>query len=240
MLNSGINNNNAVTAPNAVRSREWPFVSREWPEDGMVRPGEPMSVPTPAEDHREFLNHEKQRPRRPISTLEKVQYESDVYDYDDQESREQLYRDMEDAQKEAAEGALAGERSTPDDYFYCKYDNAKPRTHISANKGVREPWAPEDSDRIREAYEDNVAERMTQAAANIIEHAYQEGLEVEEIIMAIEETGLAPSPSPYYLRAILRNWLVNGRITSRARHYSEGHKARRIAWWKPEVKRRHE
>ena len=107
----------------------------------------------------------------------------------------------------------------------------------SAHGAGREPWQPEDGERIFNAYIDNIADRITRSVANIIENAYNAGLSVDEIIMAIEETGLAPHPSPRYLQAILKNWIESGFTVSRARFYSEQN-ASRIAWWKPEgVKR---
>ena len=96
--------------------------------------------------------------------------------------------------------------------------------------GAGRVWLPEEGERIKEAYCDNISDRMTQAAASLIEKAYQAGLTVDEIIMAIEETGLAPSPSPYYLKAILSNWAENGVTVSRLRHYVAANKAN--PWWK--------
>lgn len=98
-------------------------------------------------------------------------------------------------------------------------------------------WLPEDGERILNAYLDNVADHMTAAAAAVIENAYKAGLEVDEIIMAIEETGLAERPTPFYLRAILKNWIAEGYCKSRLRNIQEKNNSR-VAWWNPDGKRR--
>ena len=98
-------------------------------------------------------------------------------------------------------------------------------------------WLPEDGERILNAYLDNVADHMTAAAAAVIENAYKAGLEVDEIIMAIEETGLAERPTPFYLRAVLKNWIAEGYCKSRLRNIQEKNNSR-VAWWNPDGKRR--
>ena len=85
--------------------------------------------------------------------------------------------------------------------------------------------SPEDGERIRDEYLDNIGP-MTSAAANMIENFFAEGIEVEEIIMAIHDTGLASRPSAYYLRAILQNWITQGVTRSRAHNYSTINR-----WW---------
>jgi hypothetical protein len=70
---------------------------------------------------------------------------------------------------------------------------------------------------IADAYRANVNPTLTQAAAGIIERALNAGMEPATVILAIEETGMASRPSPYYLSAVLRNWAEYGVVTSRAR-----------------------
>lgn len=86
-----------------------------------------------------------------------------------------------------------------------------------------------DQQLLLEAYNDNIGQ-MTGVAARMIEQAFENGLEVEEIVMAIEETGLASRPSAYYLRAVLQNWAETGVTVSRARHEVRTNKAQK--WWK--------
>ena len=85
-------------------------------------------------------------------------------------------------------------------------------------------------ERIKEAYLDNISDRMTGAVANMITAAFEKGLTADEIIMAIEETGFAPHPSPAYLRRILESWAEFGVTVSKIRHTSHINKA--IPWWK--------
>ena len=130
---------------------------------------------------------------------------------------------------EAERRAREAERTvaTSEDYYYNN------NSAHGAGHAPREPWQPEDGERICQAYLDNVADSMTRSVACIIENAYNAGLTVDEIIMAIEETGLAPHPSPRYLQAILKNWIECGYTVCRARFYSETNNSR-VAWWKPE------
>lgn len=88
----------------------------------------------------------------------------------------------------------------------------------------------EDGERIRQSYEDNVGIRMTLVVARMIEQAVKDGLTVEEVILAIEETGFAPSPSPHYLRAILRHWTETGLTISKAQHWNRPNGSR-VTWW---------
>ena len=74
-----------------------------------------------------------------------------------------------------------------------------------------------DQQLLKEAYCDNIG-TMTGAAAKLLENAFDGGLTVDELVMAIEETGLAPRPSAYYLKAILENWARNGVTVSKMRH----------------------
>lgn len=72
-------------------------------------------------------------------------------------------------------------------------------------------------EKIAEAYRENISQQITKAAAGIIERALSSGMEPATVILAIEETGMASRPSPYYLSAVLRNWAQNGVVVSRAR-----------------------
>lgn len=90
----------------------------------------------------------------------------------------------------------------------------------------------EDLERIKDAYVDNISDRLTGAIAAMIEKAMHAGLTADEIIMAIEETGFAPYPSPRYLQKILENWAMNGVTVSRILHEVSANKA--SPWWKCE------
>ena len=70
---------------------------------------------------------------------------------------------------------------------------------------------------IAKAYRANINTMISKAAAGIIERALSAGMEPATVILAIEETGMASRPSPYYLSAVLRNWAENGVVVSRAR-----------------------
>ena len=86
-----------------------------------------------------------------------------------------------------------------------------------------------DQQLLKEAYCDNIG-TMTGAAAKLLERAFDSGLSVDELVMAIEETGLAPRPSAYYLKAILENWARNGVTVSKMRHQIKVNRA--MKWWK--------
>ena len=86
-----------------------------------------------------------------------------------------------------------------------------------------------DQQLLKEAYCDNTG-TMTGAAAKLLESAFDSGLTVDELVMAIEETGLAPRPSAYYLKAILENWARNGVTVSKMRHQIKVNRA--MKWWK--------
>lgn len=86
-----------------------------------------------------------------------------------------------------------------------------------------------DQQLLKEAYCDNIG-TMTGAAAKLLENAFDGGLTVDELVMAIEETGLAPRPSAYYLKAILENWVANGVTISKLRHQVKANRG--MKWWK--------
>lgn len=89
---------------------------------------------------------------------------------------------------------------------------------------------PENCEAILTAYQENINETMPGAVAHMIEDAYKHGLEADEIVMAIEETGFAPKPSPWYLRKILENWVTNGVTVSKLRHEIKANKG--LPWWR--------
>ena len=90
--------------------------------------------------------------------------------------------------------------------------------------------SPEQCESIKNAYCENISERVPGAVAHMIEKAFANGLEAEEIVMAIEETGFAPNPSPWYLKKILENWVENGVTVSKIRH--EVSRNQGLPWWK--------
>ena len=63
--------------------------------------------------------------------------------------------------------------------------------------------APHDLEAIRQGYE-QVLGLLNVFKARDIEAALRSGLDAGAILDAIEETAMAPRPSHYYLRAILR------------------------------------
>lgn len=107
---------------------------------------------------------------------------------------------------------------------YNNYNNYNTRTR------TRELPGKEAMQLIAEAYRANISETITRAAATIIEEALTHGMETDTVIMAIEETGLASRPSPYYLRAVLRNWAENGVVMSRIT--GEIRTTEGTPWWK--------
>ena len=117
------------------------------------------------------------------------------------------------------------EQQQNQDYQRSDYYNNYYNTHASGRV-----LPAEAGERIRDAYIDNVSDRMTGAAAKIIEDAYTAGMTVEQIIMAIEDTGLAPRPSPAYLRAILQEWARCGVSVSRSNRDVRPCKAK--PWWR--------
>lgn len=147
-----------------------------------------------------------------------VSTEESLLERAEREREERLQR-----AKEAAEEALQGGSSSQYYYYNNNIDHDTGRAH--------KMWPPEDGERILEAYTDNVAETMTLAVARMIEGAFDAGLTVDEIILAIEETGLAPRPSPRYLKAILKNWMANGRCIAQVRFYTAPNDSR-LAWWR--------
>lgn len=112
-----------------------------------------------------------------------------------------------------------------EDYYYYNnnYYHTEPGVHTQELPGA------EIMEKIAEAYRANIGPTITQAGAMVIENALRSGMEPATVILGIEETGLASRPSPYYLRAVLRNWAERGVVTSRVRekwHITEGR-----PWW---------
>ena len=123
-------------------------------------------------------------------------------------------QDQENQQQEKTE-----QQYNREDYNY--YNNYPARARACA----REAEAPMENveqppreimEKIAEAYRANISPMITRAAAGIIERALSNGMEPQTVIMAIEETGMASRPSPYYLSAVLRNWAEYGVVTSKA------------------------
>lgn len=111
-----------------------------------------------------------------------------------------------------------------DDNDYNNYNN----NYINTAPGVL--FTCEEMERIKNAYLDNISDRIPAAVAVMIERAIDHGLTCDEIVMAIEETGFAPYPSPRYLQKVLENWAENGVTVSRIKHSVSANRA--SAWWK--------
>lgn len=80
-------------------------------------------------------------------------------------------------------------------------------TSIDTAPGVF--FSEEDLKAIREAYVMSVGE-LNVMVASMLERFLRAGLEPLAVIHAIEETGMAMMPSPYYLRAILTRYVREG------------------------------
>lgn len=85
--------------------------------------------------------------------------------------------------------------------------------------------------RIAEAYRENISPTITRVAAQLIEDALTHGMEPATVILAIEETGMAARPTPYYLRAILRHWAEFGVVVSKREGHVMG-TTKAWPWWK--------
>jgi hypothetical protein len=121
----------------------------------------------------------------------------------------------------------------PEGDYYYNYYPARARARVrerAASNGRFEAPKMEDlredgkqlppreiMEEIAKAYRANINTMISKAAAGIIEKALTAGMEPATVILAIEETGMASRPSPYYLSAVLRNWAQNGVVVSRAR-----------------------
>lgn len=122
----------------------------------------------------------------------------------------------------------AGERAAGTE----AYERDEYKTDYNNNNilhGAGRVLSAEDKEILRECYNDNIGE-MTGAAAGVIERAFLAGIDVCDIIMAIEDTGLAPRPSGYYLKRILDRWIETGVTVSRARDKVKSNNSRK--WWR--------
>lgn len=71
-----------------------------------------------------------------------------------------------------------------------------------------------DLEEIRQTYEGVVKCYLNNVTARDIERAIEGGLEASAIMDALYQTAMAPRPSHYYFRAILKRYMAEG-ITSR-------------------------
>ena len=110
------------------------------------------------------------------------------------------------------------------DYYYNNYNPARAR--------ARELPPSEIMQQIAQAYHDNISRQITKVAAGIIERALVAGMEPATVILAIEETGMASRPSPYYLSAVLRNWAETGVVASRRNGNMEVSVTDARPWWR--------
>lgn len=91
-------------------------------------------------------------------------------------------------------------------------------------------FAPEDGAEIARLYKECIGKYINGAVAAYIESCLRNSpLTVQDIKDAIEVTGWAPQPSARYLRAVLRDWWINGRRESAARHEAQRDTDR--PWW---------
>lgn len=97
-------------------------------------------------------------------------------------------------------------------------------------------------DIIREAYIVHVGMPMTAAIAHEIEAALHDSMQPDVVLDAIQQTGSAPRPSPYYLRAILRRWRRDGiRNADQLAADKNKHEQRTTPpWWKSNPALRYE
>lgn len=115
------------------------------------------------------------------------------------------------------------------DYYYNNYYPARARAREDAEPSELPP--AEVMHQISQAYHDNISRQITKMAAGVIERALAAGMEPATVILAIEETGMASRPSPYYLSAVLRNWAETGVVLSRAHDNHVGTTDAR-PWWR--------
>ena len=106
--------------------------------------------------------------------------------------------------------------------------------NITRNQACSEFELPgkEIMDMIVAAYQANISEWISASVAHIIEDALRHGMEPATVILAIQETGMAPRPSPYYLAAVLRNWAENGVVLSKSSGYHKVSTTKAKPWWR--------
>lgn len=110
-------------------------------------------------------------------------------------------------------------------------------TSIAHGAGRVQPTAAE-LEAIRQEYVDEIG-ALNAIKARDIEAAIEAGVQASAILDAIEQTALAPRPSHYYLRAILRRYAAEGITTAEEAERSRGDfRTRRAAagrdraeWW---------
>ena len=117
------------------------------------------------------------------------------------------------------------------DYNYNNYYPARARAR-EATEAAHELPGREIMEQIAQAYRENINPMITKAAAGIMERALLGGMEPSTVILAIEETGMASRPSPYYLSAVLRNWAENGVVLSRSRGGADVSTTQARPWWR--------
>lgn len=118
-------------------------------------------------------------------------------------------------------------QNTRSDYNYNYYP-----AHARAREADTDLPGEEIMHRIAEAYKENIGPMITRVAAGIIERALKNGMEPETVILAIEETGMASRPSPYYLSAVLRNWTETGVTVARTRGRAQVGVTDARPWWR--------
>ena len=114
------------------------------------------------------------------------------------------------------------------DYYY----NNIPARARARDAAADELPGNEIMHRIATCYKANVNPMITAVAAGIIERALKHGMEPETIIKAIEETGMASRPSPYYLSAVLRNWAESGVTVTRTTGQADVRTTEARPWWR--------
>ena len=117
------------------------------------------------------------------------------------------------------------------------YNNNPARARACAREAAQDEQGQlpgrEIMEKIAEAYRQNINSMITKAAAGIIERALKAGMEPSTVILAIEETGMASRPSPYYLSAVLRNWAESGVVVSRRHgHGADIGTTEARPWWR--------
>lgn len=133
------------------------------------------------------------------------------------DSSRTINRQQEQEQAYQQEKNVEHQHNPEGDYYYNNYYPARARAYArEATSGTELPPA-EIMQQIADAYHDNISDKITKVAAGIIERALTSGMEPATVILAIEETGMASRPSPYYLSAVLRRWAETGVVCSRAR-----------------------
>lgn len=144
-----------------------------------------------------------------------------------------INRQQEQEQAYPQEKNVEHQYNPEGDYYYN--NNYYPaRARACAREATSETELPpaEIMQQIADAYHDNISDKITKVAAGIIERALSSGMEPATVIMAIEETGMASRPSPYYLSAVLRNWATSGVVLSRSHGRADIQTTQARPWWR--------